>query len=114
LSNQITPAQQQEIQILQQMSQQLNVVHQNYLQLESKKREIQRTVEVLAKIEGESEIYQSVGQIMFKVKADDVHNELKEQLELIEIQVNKTRTQVEALDKQVKEREEKLRSTLQV
>ncbi|MHA2171639.1 MAG: prefoldin subunit, partial [Candidatus Kariarchaeaceae archaeon] len=66
MSQSITPEQQKELQQLQQLSQQLTVMNQNYIQMETRKRELERTIDVMKDMEDETEIYRSAGQILFR------------------------------------------------
>ena len=113
MSRNFTPEQQAEIQQLQNMSQQLNTLQQNYMQLESKKRELDRTLSAIKDLEDESEVYRSTGQILFKTNIVTTRNSLTEDLELLEVRVTKSKKQIEELDKRVKDKEEQIRSTIQ-
>ncbi len=113
MSRSITAEQQQELQKLQQMTQQLNVFHQNYVQMESRRRELEKTLEVLEKVDEGSDVYRSAGQILFKANAGKTNGDLKDQLEILNVQIIKTKTQLDAFEKQVKEKEAHLRSTIQ-
>lgn len=87
MSRNFTPEQQAEIQHLQNMSQQLNTLQQNYMQLESKKRELDRTLNAIKDLEDESEVYRSAGQILFKTNISDTRKSLSEDLELLDVRV---------------------------
>ncbi len=113
MSRNFTPEQQAEIQQLQNMSQQLNTLQQNYMQLESKKRELERTLSAIKDLGEDSEVYRSAGQILFKTKIIDTRKSLGDDLELLEVRVTKSKKQIEELDKRVKDKEEQIRSTIQ-
>ena len=113
MSKSITAEQQQELQKLQQMTQQLNVFHQNYLQMESRRRELEKTLEVLEKVDDNSDVYRAAGQILFKANAGETNADLKDQLEILIVRITKTKTQLDAFEKQVKDKEAELRSTIQ-
>ncbi|MHA2402289.1 MAG: prefoldin subunit [Candidatus Kariarchaeaceae archaeon] len=112
MSRSITPEQQQELQQLQQLSQQLTVMNQNYIQMETRKRELERTIDVMKDMEDETEIYRSAGQILFRTDVNETKNDLKEQLELLEVRVPQSKKQIEELDKRVKDGEAKLRASI--
>jgi prefoldin beta subunit len=112
MSQSITPEQQKELQQLQQLSQQLTVMNQNYIQMETRKRELERTIDVMKDMEDETEIYRSAGQILFRTHVNVTRNDLKEQLELLEVRVPQSKKQIEELDKRVKDGEAKLRASI--
>ena len=113
MSRNITPEQQAEIQQLQQMSQQLNTLHQNYLQMESRKREVERTLKTLEDLVDETEIYRSSGQILYKTDVSKTKSDLSEEIELLEVRINRSKKQIEELDKRVKDRDAQLRASIQ-
>ena len=113
MSRNFTPEQQAEIQQLQNMSQQLNTLQQNYMQLESKKRELDRTLSSIKDLDDESEVYRSAGQILFKTNISDTRTSLNDEIELLEVRVTKSKKQIEELDKRVKDKEEQIRATIQ-
>ncbi|MFV2014463.1 MAG: prefoldin subunit [Candidatus Heimdallarchaeota archaeon] len=113
MSRSITPEQQAEIQQLQNMSQQLNTLQQNYLQLESKKRELERTLAAIKDLDDGSEIYRSSGQVLFKTTVSKAKSDLTEEFELLEVRVSKSKKQIEELDKRVKDKDAHLRASIQ-
>jgi prefoldin beta subunit len=113
LSRNITPEQQAEIQQLQNMSQQLNTLQQNYLQLESKKRELERTLDAIKGLEDDGEIYRSAGQVLYKTNVSSTRSSLTEELELLNVRVSKSKKQIEELDKRVKDKDAQLRAAIQ-
>ena len=113
MSRSITPEQQAEIQQLQNMSQQLNTLQQNYLQLESKKRELERTMTAIKDLEEESEIYRSAGQVLYKTTVAKAKSDLTEEVEILEVRVSKSKKQIEELDKRVKDKDAQLRALIQ-
>ena len=113
MSRNFTPEQQAEIQQLQNMSQQLNTLQQNYMQLESKKRELDRTLSSIKDLDDESEVYRSAGQILFKTNISLTRTSLNDEIELLDVRVTKSKKQIEELDKRVKDKEEQIRATIQ-
>ncbi len=113
LSRSITPEHQAEIQRLQNMSQQLNTLQQNYLQLESKKRELEKTIASIKDLDDESEIYRSSGQVLFKTTVSKVKSSITEEFELLELHVSKSKKQIEELDKRIKDKDAQLRASIQ-
>lgn len=113
MSRSITPEQQAEIQQLQNMSQQLNTLQQNYMQLESKKRELERTIAAIKDLEEESEIYRSAGQVLYKTTVSKTKSDLTEEVEILDVRVSKSKKQIEELDKRVKDKDAQLRSLIQ-
>ncbi|OLS24461.1 MAG: hypothetical protein HeimC2_22670 [Candidatus Heimdallarchaeota archaeon LC_2] len=83
------------------------------MQLESKKRELDRTLNAIKDLEDESEVYRSAGQILFKTNISDTRKSLSEDLELLDVRVIKSKKQIEDLDKRVKDKEEQIRATIQ-
>lgn len=113
LSRSITPEQQAEIQQLQNMSQQLNTLQQNYMQLESKKRELEKTIASIKDLDDEAEIYRSSGQVLFKTTVTKARSSITEEFELLEVRVSKSKKQIEELDKRLKDKDAQLRASIQ-
>lgn len=113
MSRALNPDQQKEIQVFQQMSQQLSILQQNYVQMETRKREIGRTLDALQDLKADHEVYNAVGQILFKTNAGKTTQNLKEQLEILEIQVTKSKKQAEEFEKRVKDKESQIRQSIQ-
>ncbi|MHA2252865.1 MAG: prefoldin subunit [Candidatus Kariarchaeaceae archaeon] len=113
MSRSLTPEQQQELQQLQQLSQQLNIMNQNYIQMENRKRELERTITSIKDLPDDHEIYNSVGQVLFKSNVPDVKKNISEQLEMLDVRVNQSKKQIEEIDKRVKDGEAKLRASIQ-
>lgn len=113
MSKSITPEQQAEIQQLQNMSQQLNTLQQNYMQLESKKRELEKTLASIKDLDDESEIYRSSGQVLFKTTVTKARSSITEEFELLEVRVSKSKKQIEELDKRLKDKNTQLRASIQ-
>lgn len=108
----LTQEQQKELQQLQQLSQQLNLMNQNYVQMENHKRELERTLAGLKDLSDEHVVYRSAGQILFKSNVPDTKKEISEQLELLQIRVNQSKKQIEEVEKRVKDGEAKLRASI--
>ena len=113
MSRNITPQQQEELQRFQQMSQQLTILHQNYVQMETRKREIEKTLETVGDLDDDTEVYRTSGQILFKSTMPDTKKDLGDQLELLTVRVNQAKKQVESLEKQVKSKESELRASME-
>ncbi|MCE7734681.1 MAG: hypothetical protein GPJ54_07385 [Candidatus Heimdallarchaeota archaeon] len=113
MSRSITPEQQAEIQQLQNMSQQLNTLQQNYMQLESKKRELEKTIASIKDLDDEAEIYRSAGQVLFKTTVTKARSSITEEFELLEVHVSKSKKQIEELDKRLKDKDAQLRASIQ-
>ena len=99
MSGSLSQEQQAELQVLQQMSQQLNSLHQSYLQMESKKRELEKTLESIKEMSDDNEIYRSIGNVLFKAGVAPTRTELTDELELLDTRVNRSKKQIEELDK---------------
>lgn len=109
----LTPSQQMEIQKYQQMTQKLNQMQQNYLQMDSRKHDMERTLETIKDFEDDGEVYRSAGQILYKSTIGSTKKDLTEQLELLEVRVTRAKKQLEEYEETVKNTETKLRASLQ-
>lgn len=113
MSGSLNQEQQAELQVLQQMSQQLNTLHQNYLQMESKKRELEKTIDSIKDLSDDNELYRSIGNVLFKADVGKTRTELSDELELLDVRVTRSKKQIEELDKRVKDKESQLRASIQ-
>ncbi len=109
----VTSEQQKELQQLQQLSQQLNIMNQNYIRMDTRKRELERSIETMRDLPDDHKIYRTAGQILFKASVPETQKNLKEQLELLDVRVNQSKKQIEELDKRIKDGETKLRASIQ-
>ena len=114
MSRTLTQEQQEIYQRLQNWSQQLQTMQQGYLQMEGRKRELERTLQVLEKQAEEKEIYRTAGQILFKTDVKSTKSELSDELELFEVRLKRSKSQIDDLDKRIKDGDTQLRSMIQV
>lgn len=105
----IPPKVQNQIAQFQQLTQQIQMVTTQKIQLEAQGKEIDRTVAELEKAPEESAVFKNVGTLLVQVKdRKALVDELKEQKETVEVRV-KT---LERQDKHLRERHQNLQSQI--
>ncbi|MCY3412552.1 MAG: prefoldin subunit [Candidatus Heimdallarchaeota archaeon] len=111
---QLTKAQEEDLQKLNQMSQQLRNLQNQAMQLESQKMELAKTIEVLEGLPDENEIYRQTGQILFKADVSSTKSELKSKFEILEIHASKASKQVTEYQEATRKLETKVKGFLQM
>ena len=109
----ISPQMQNQIAQYQQLQQQLQVLGTQRMQLEAKVREIDGSLQELAKIGAETPVYKSIGPLL--VRADDresVKKELEEHKETLSIRVRAIQKQETALGERYEQLQQKLSEAL--
>ncbi len=109
----ISPQMQNQIAQYQQIQQQLQVLANQRVQLESKLREIDITLEELGKVGPDTTVYKSIGTIL--VRADDresVKKELEEHKETISIRVRSIQKQEKSLGDRFEQLQQKISEAL--
>jgi prefoldin beta subunit len=109
----ISPQLQNQIQQYQQLQQQLQVLASQRLQLESKLREVDGTLEELGKLAKDASIYKSIGVLL--VKTDDreaLRKELEEHKETLTIRVKAIQKQEKALGERFEDLQQKIQTAL--
>ncbi len=109
----ISPQLQNQIAQYQQLQQQLQVLSSQRIQLEAKLREIDGTLEELGKLQGETQIYKSIGMLL--VRQDDresLKKELEEHKETLTVRVKSIQKQEKALSERYEGLGERIRSAL--
>jgi prefoldin beta subunit len=109
----ISPQMQNQIAQYQQLQQQLQVLASQRMQLEAKVREIDGSLQELAKIGPETVVYKSIGTLL--VRADDresVKKELEEHKETITIRVRAIQKQETSLGERYEQLQQKLSEAL--
>lgn len=105
----IPPKVQNQIAQFQQLTQQIQMVTTQKIQLEAQAKEIDRTVSELEKAPEDSAVFKNVGTLLVQVKdRKALVDELKEQKETVEVRV-KT---LERQDKHLRERHQNLQSQI--
>jgi len=79
---------------------------------ESEIEELKRLIEILEQKVEEDYVYEAIGGVLAKRKRDDVLNEAKEKLEILEARLGKFKSQEEKYTAELKETEEKLKALL--
>lgn len=108
----LNSTQQAEIQKYQQMTQTLGQLHSSTVQLEGRKREIEKTLDIIKKLPEDREIYRGVGQIFYKSEIPQTVSDLDSELELLNVRVDRSKKQASEYEIEVKELEAKIRATL--
>jgi len=110
----ISPQMQNQIAQYQQLQQQLQVLASQRIQLESKLREIDSSLEELGKAAPETAIYKSIGTLL--VKSDDheaLKKELEEHKETVSIRVKAIQKQEKSLSERFEQLQQKISDALQ-
>jgi len=113
MMKEISPQMQNQIAQYQQLQQQLQVLGTQRMQLEAKVREIDGSLQELAKIGAETPVYKSIGTLL--VRADDresVKKELEEHKETLSIRVRAIQKQETALGERYEQLQQKLSEAL--
>ncbi|MEM2943346.1 MAG: prefoldin subunit beta [Methanomassiliicoccales archaeon] len=96
--DELSPKLQNQIAQFQQLQQQLQAILTQKFQMEAQLREIDRTLEELAKITDDVPIYRSVGSLLIKARdKESVVHEIQEDKETLEIRVKTLDRQEKAL-----------------
>ncbi len=100
----LTPYLQEKLQQAQRLQAELeSIVAQRY-QLEISLKEVEKSLEELAKIDENTPIYKSVGSILVKARGkEEVKKELEEKKDLLEIRIKALKKQQELLQKKYEE-----------
>jgi len=109
----ISPQMQNQIAQYQQLQQQLQVLATQRMQLEAKVREIDGSLQELAKIGPDTTVYKSIGTLL--VRADDreaVKKELEEHKETISIRVRAIQKQETSLGERFEQLQQKISDAL--
>ncbi|HEX9909104.1 MAG TPA: prefoldin subunit beta [Thermoplasmata archaeon] len=105
----IPPKVQNQIAQFQQLTQQIQMVATQKIQLEAQTRELERTIQELEKVGDDSAVFRNVGSLLIQVKdRGTLLNELKEQKETTDVRV-KT---LERQDKHLRERHQNLQQQI--
>ncbi len=109
----ISPQMQNQIAQYQQLQQQLQMLATQRMQLEAKVREIDSSLQELAKVGPDTTVYKSIGTLL--VRADDrqaVKSELEEHKETISIRVRAIQKQETSLTERFEQLQQKLSAAL--
>jgi len=106
----LPPQVQNQLRQLQQLQQQLEIIIQQRLQVDIKLRETENALEELSKVDENTPIYKSVGNLIIKSSKNDVVKSLEEEKENLEVrkksfegQENKLKEKIDELQKKVQE-----------
>ncbi|HKZ64663.1 MAG TPA: prefoldin subunit beta [Thermoplasmata archaeon] len=110
----LPPQVQNQIAQFQQLQQQLQVLATQRLQLEAKLREVEGTLEDLAKVGPDVPVYQSTGSLLIRVEdRKGLGKELEEQKETLGIRVNTIKKQEKSLGERYEQLQAKLTQALE-
>ncbi|MEB3755611.1 MAG: prefoldin subunit [Desulfurococcales archaeon] len=79
---------------------------------EAEIEELKRLIEILEQKVEEDYVYEAIGGVLAKRKKEEVLNEAKEKLEILEARLEKFKNQEEKYTSELKETEEKLKALL--
>jgi prefoldin beta subunit len=97
---------------LQQAQQQAQALMNQKQQLELLKRETERALEELEKLQEDAAVYKTVGTVMLRSKRDDLKKELGEQKETLELRVKTIERQESRLMERLREMQGKVQEAL--
>ena len=109
----ISPQLQNQIAQYQQMQQQLQVYATQRVQLEAKLREVEQTLEELAKLTAETAVYRSIGVLLVKTTdREGLRKELEETRETLTVRIKTLQKQEKAVGEKFEELSAKIQSAL--
>ena len=109
----ISPQLQNQIAHYQQMQQQLQMYATQRVQLEAKLREVEQTLEEIAKLTDATPVYRSIGILLVKTTdRDGLRKELEETKETLTIRIKTLQKQEKAVGEKFEELGEKIQSAL--
>lgn len=109
----ISPQLQTQIAQYQQMQQQLQVLATQRVQLEAKLREVEQTLEELAKLPDETPVYRSIGMLLVKTSdREGLRKELEETKETLTIRIKTLQKQEKSVGEKFEELSAKIQSAL--
>jgi prefoldin beta subunit len=112
MSRGLSPQQEQEIRKLQSMSQQLQAMQQNIIQMENSFRETERALEAIKDLPDDVEIYRASGSLLFRTELPKTMEKISEEREFLEMRLNSGKKQAEELEKKATDLEKKLRAEM--
>ena len=109
----LSPQLQNQIAQYQQMQQQLQVYATQRVQLEAKLREVEQTLEELAKLTDETPVYRSIGVLLVKTTdRESLRKELEETRETLTVRIKTLQKQEKAVGEKFEELSAKIQSAL--
>ncbi|HVL47550.1 MAG TPA: prefoldin subunit beta [Candidatus Thermoplasmatota archaeon] len=109
----IPPQLQNQLRQLQELQQQAQVVIQQRGQIEAQLREVERTLEELAKLEAGATLYRSVGSLLIRVKdAETLKKDLEEQKETMDVRLQSAKRQETRLRERLTSLQRELQAAL--
>ncbi len=112
MSRDISPKQQEELKQLQIMSQNLQILQQNKMQMEATLADTTKAIEAIKELSDDTEIYRLSGQLFYKTEVPKTREKLMEEKELLEVRVKSMKNQFEDLEKRATDLEAKLKKEL--
>ena len=109
---QLPPAAQQLLLQLQSLQQSLKAVLMQKETLSIQKAEMDDALSELSKANANEDVFKAVGQILVKVKKEDMEKELKENKEAAELRLKTLNSQQEKIEEKMKELQAKLQDML--
>lgn len=104
---------QHQIAQFQQMQQQAQAIAMQKQSVELQIRESEKALEELRKVEDDSDVYKTAGNLLIKVKKDDVDKELEEKLETLQLREKTVARQEERVMKRLQEMQASLQEAMQ-
>lgn len=111
-TDKMSPAQQQELMRLQQLQQQVEMIIQQRVTIESQAKEMEFAVKELETAGETAVCYKSVGGIMIKSEQPKLLTETKDRKETLEMRVKSLTNQEERMKKQFEEQRQKIQKIM--
>ena len=108
----LPPQVQNQLQQLQQLQQQYEMVVQQRLQIDIKLKENQNAIDEINKVDENTPIYKSIGNLIVKANKEDVLKELEEEKETLGIRKKALETQETRLKSKIEELQNKIQEAL--
>ncbi|MHA1911692.1 MAG: prefoldin subunit [Candidatus Kariarchaeaceae archaeon] len=113
MSLKLTPEQQQDVEKIQALGNNLQSFINHKQALEAQLRDIERALKATEKLETDAVVYRMAGAIMYRADVETTNSSLSDTLETLNIQITNYSKMIESSQKEYKELETKLQSSLQ-
>lgn len=108
----LPPQVQNQLRQLQQLQQQLEMIVQQRLQIDIKLRETENALEEIGKIDENTPLYKSVGNLIIKASRGEVMKNLQEEKESLEIRKKTMENQESRLKEKIEEIQKKIQESI--
>ena len=109
----LPPEAQEKIEELQDLQETAQQVAQQKQQAETQLQESKTAVETLDDVEGDTQMYREVGELLIETDYDDAYDDLEEKIDSLEVRVQTLEKQEDRVQEQFEELQEELQQMLQ-